>query len=119
MLIETGTTITYVAQALREHRGLTEQVPAFQVAVRNTVGAGDGFVAAMASALAWSLSIQDALASGSAVAAVAVTKPGAPWASYPTLAEVSGFLRDTGNGEIFNRATTARLSGRSELATSS
>lgn len=78
-------------------------VPAFAVEARNTIGAGDGFTAAMALAMARECGIRDALIFACAVAALSVTHPGAPWSSYPNLAAVATFLGEHGHGPVADR----------------
>jgi len=79
------------------------EVPAFAVEARNTIGAGDGFVAAFAAALAWRLPVDDAVRFASAVAAIAVSQPGAPWASYPRRDAVIAFLGAQGETALAQR----------------
>lgn len=67
-------------------------IPAFEVEAHNTIGAGDGFAAAMAVALSREVPIAEALRFASAVAALAVQSSEAPWASYPRQAAVHAFL---------------------------
>ncbi|MDW6023663.1 ribokinase [Mesorhizobium sp. BAC0120] len=71
-------------------------VPAFEVEARNTIGAGDGFAAALASALCRKMEIEDALIFASAVSAIAVMHPGAPWSSYPGPEAAHAFLASRG-----------------------
>jgi ribokinase len=59
-----------------DDRGAT-QIPAYDVDVVDTVGAGDAFSAALAVALSEGRSLRDAAGWASAAAAIAVTKPGA------------------------------------------
>jgi ribokinase len=75
-------------------------VPAFEVVPKNTVGAGDCFVGALATGLCWNLNIHDALTLASAVAALSVTHPGAPWASFPHLREIIKFLSERGYTQL-------------------
>lgn len=79
------------------------QVPAFAVEARNTIGAGDGFVAAFAAGLAWGLPVEDAARFASAVAAIAVSRPEAPWASYPRRDAVTAFLGAKGEAALARR----------------
>ena len=75
--------------------GAIRQLPAFQVDVVDTLGAGDVFHGGLAYGLAQGRSIEDALHLGAAAAAVKCTrKGGGPGA--PTRAEVDSFLRDRG-----------------------
>ncbi|MBX3567103.1 MAG: ribokinase [Rhizobiaceae bacterium] len=70
------------------------EIPAFKVEARNTIGAGDGFSAALATALSRNAGIAEALSFASAVAALAVSHAGAPWSSYPEPAVVRDFLQE-------------------------
>ncbi|HEX2525718.1 MAG TPA: PfkB family carbohydrate kinase [Geminicoccus sp.] len=75
--------------------GAIRQLPAFQVDVVDTLGAGDVFHGGLAYGLAQGRSIEDALHLGAAAAAVKCTrKGGGPGA--PTRAEVDSFLRARG-----------------------
>ncbi len=66
-------------------------IPAFRVGAIDTTAAGDAFVGGLASRLSIGEGWQDALQFASAVAALAVTKPGAQ-ESMPTRSEVEAFL---------------------------
>lgn len=71
------------------------RVPAFEVQVVDTTGAGDTFCGALAVALSEEMSSEVALRFASAAAALAVTKPGAQ-PSLPTRAKVDAFLAAQG-----------------------
>jgi len=86
--------------------GNIRTVPAFAVSARNTVGAGDGFTAALAAAIARDLPIEPALTFASAVAALSVTVDGGPWSSYPECTAVSAFMSERGFGDIFEAFVT-------------
>lgn len=66
-------------------------VPAFPVRAVDTVGAGDSFCGALATALAEGMEIAKALRFANAAAALSVTKPDTV-PSYHTRAEVEGLL---------------------------
>jgi ribokinase len=72
--------------------GNTISVPAFAVPAVDTTAAGDGFVGALAVALAGGMAAHEALRWGNAAGALAVTREGAQ-PSLPTFAEVEEFLR--------------------------
>jgi ribokinase len=78
-------------------------IPAFQVEARNTIGAGDGYIAAFAAGLAWSLPVEDAARLAAATAAISVSQSGAPWASYPKLGTVTAFLASRGDNDLARR----------------
>ena len=67
------------------------RVPAYKVVPVDTVGAGDAFNAGLAVALGEGGSLEEAARYASAVAALAVTRPGAQ-PGMPTRAEVEAFL---------------------------
>lgn len=72
-------------------QGASGQVPAFEVDVLDTTGAGDAFNGGLAVALAEGWGLEDALRFANAVAALSVTRPGtAP--SMPRRAEVEALL---------------------------
>ena len=73
------------------------RVPAFEVQVVDTTGAGDTFCGALAVAVAEQMSPDAALTFASAAAALAVTRPGAQ-PSLPTRANVDAFLKERGVG---------------------
>ncbi|WP_174274307.1 ribokinase [Sphingomonas bacterium] len=72
-----------------------ESIPAFPVAVVDTVGAGDCFCGVFAAAMAEHMTITDALRYAAAAAALSVGRRGAATA-MPYRAEVEAFLRDAG-----------------------
>lgn len=74
---------------LRNHKA--SQVPGFSVEALDTTGAGDAFNGGLAFALASGQSMEGACRFANAVAALAVTKPGAQ-AGMPTLEEVHTYL---------------------------
>ena len=66
-------------------------MPAFEVEVLDTTGAGDAFNGGLAVALAEGLALEEALRLANATAGLSVTRPGtAP--SMPTRAEVNALL---------------------------
>ena len=67
------------------------RVPAFEVGVVDTTGAGDAFNAGLAVALAERRALPEALRLAAATAALACTRRGA-WPSLPTRAEVEALL---------------------------
>jgi ribokinase len=67
------------------------EVPAYEVAAVDTVGAGDAFTAGLAVALASGGTLERAAKLATAAAALATTKPGAQ-PSLPTIAEVAAFI---------------------------
>lgn len=69
------------------------RVPAFEVDVVDTTGAGDTFCGALAVALAEGQSPEQALRFASAAAALAVTRPGAQ-PSLPTRAKVDALIKE-------------------------
>jgi ribokinase len=71
-------------------------VAAFNVDAKNTIGAGDAFAASCALAICRGLDISQALRFAAAVAAISVSAPSAPWASYPSLNHVHDFLAEAG-----------------------
>jgi ribokinase len=71
--------------------GVTHRLPAPQVKVVDTTGAGDAFCGALAAAVARGCSLLEAAKIGVAAGAVAVTKPGAQ-PSMPTLAEIDQLI---------------------------
>ncbi len=73
----------------------TKQVPAYPVDVIDTVGAGDGFNAGLAVALAEGRALEDAIAFAHATAAVVVQRQGAA-AAMPKRNEVEAFLHSRG-----------------------
>lgn len=70
-------------------------VPAFSVDAVDTVAAGDAFNGALAVCLAQGAPLVEAARYAAAVAAIAVTRPGAQ-ASLPYRSEVEAFLRERG-----------------------
>jgi ribokinase len=76
------------------------RVPAFEVVPKNTVGAGDSFVGALATGLCWNLNIHEALTLASAVAALSVAHPGAPWTSLPYPRDIITFLLERGHTQL-------------------
>lgn len=82
-------------------------VDAFPVDARNTVGAGDGFCAALATAVARDVGIEQALVFASAVAALAVQVDAGPWTSYPGRAQVAAFMAQKGCGAVCERVFAA------------
>jgi ribokinase len=79
------------AGAIVAYGDSVEQVPAESVPVVDTTGAGDGFVGALAAALAAGRDLLDAVRLGVAVGSFAVGRAGAQ-ASYPTVADLSAAL---------------------------
>lgn len=77
-----------------DHSGCT-QLPAFEVSVVDTTGAGDAFVGATCAALAQGELLSSAAMFGQAMAALSVTALGAQ-ASYPSYDEIISFVRDHG-----------------------
>jgi ribokinase len=77
--------------ALLKTEKQTVAIPAREVEVVDTTGAGDAFCGALAAALARGLSMNDAAKIGVAAGTIAVTKQGAQ-PSMPTLAEIDGML---------------------------
>jgi ribokinase len=75
----------------------TVHVPALRVQAVDPTGAGDAFVAALAVFWAEGQPLRSAMQQAAAVAALAVTRPGAQ-ASFPRRAEVAAFL-DRSKGE--------------------
>jgi ribokinase len=73
--------------AYQAARGAPGTVPAFPVHARDTVGAGDTFVGALAVVLAAGLAPDQAVTAASAAAAATVTRPG-PQAGMPHPADV-------------------------------
>ncbi|MBL1178585.1 ribokinase [Pantanalinema sp. GBBB05] len=69
----------------------TFHIPSFPVAAVDTVAAGDAFNGGLAAGLAEGLSLPQAMTQAAAVAALAVSKPGAQ-SSLPTRAELVAFL---------------------------
>jgi ribokinase len=69
------------------------RIPAYDVIPVDTVGAGDAFNAGLAVALAEGASLEEAAHFAAAVAALAVTRPGAQ-PGMPTRAEVEDFLAE-------------------------
>jgi fructokinase len=86
---------------LNDHEG---KLPAFSVEVKDTTGAGDGFVAGFIHQLCRQglyksfetpESVRDVVRYASAVGALTTLKPGAI-AAQPTAAEVEAFLQEKG-----------------------
>jgi len=75
--------------------GETFAVPAFEVSVVNTTGAGDAFTGGLVAARLREAPWPQAIETGCAVAAISVTGR-VPWRSYPTAARVRAFLRERG-----------------------
>jgi ribokinase len=73
--------------------GAVHALSTYDVAALDTTGAGDAFVGALAHRLAGGDGLVDAARHATAVAALAVTRPGAQ-DSYPTVEELGGFLDD-------------------------
>ena len=67
------------------------ELPVFPVRALKPTGAGDAFLAGFCTALASGLSVSDALRSGSAAAAIVVTRIGCAPAN-PTAIELANFL---------------------------
>ncbi|BDU41177.1 ribokinase [Vibrio nigripulchritudo] len=88
--------------------GALLMVPAFPVIARNTIGAGDGFVAALFTALTWGADIEDAAVFASAVSAISVCCEGAPWTSYPTFEETLVFLQQHDKEEVASALRSKR-----------
>src|SRR5699024_1174494 len=79
-------------QLMDEH-GQMHQIPAFDVKVEDTTGAGDTFNGAFAQELAQGVSIKEAAYFANAAAALSVTKLGAQ-GGMPTRKEVELFLKE-------------------------
>jgi ribokinase len=73
--------------AILQTSEVTHRLPAPEVKVVDTTGAGDAFCGALAAAISRNCSLLEAAKIGVAAGAVAVTKPGAQ-PSMPTLAEI-------------------------------
>lgn len=88
--------------------GVLRRMPAFQVEVVDTLGAGDVFHGAFTYALAGGSAVEPALRFASAVAALKCTrKGGGPGA--PTMAEVEAFLRERAMAGMAGPAAPARI----------
>ncbi|MEO8285281.1 MAG: ribokinase [Chloroflexota bacterium] len=84
-------TLGHEGSLLVSDSGATVSAPAFTVHPVDTTAAGDGFVGALAVALAEGAEPADALRRGNAAGALAVTREGAQ-PSLPTRAEIDEFL---------------------------
>jgi ribokinase len=80
------------AGAIVAHGETVVHLPAEAVPVVDTTGAGDGFVGALAAALAAGRDLLDAVRLGVAVGSFAVGRPGAQ-ASYPTVGDLPAAQR--------------------------
>jgi len=78
---------------LMDEQGQIHQIPAFDVKVEDTTGAGDTFNGAFAQELAQGVSINEAACFANAAAALSVTKLGAQ-GGMPTRQEVELFLKE-------------------------
>lgn len=76
-------------------RGNSRTVPAFQVPVKDTTGAGDTFNGAFAAELASGQTVEQAIQFANATAALSVTKLGAQ-SGMPRRDEVHAFLKEKG-----------------------
>lgn len=79
--------------ALVASKNASKVVPAFDVPVVDTVGAGDAFNGALAFALAGGVSIEEAVTFANVVASLKVTRKGAQ-AGLPTADDVARFIED-------------------------
>ncbi len=80
--------------ALLVSADVVEHIPAYQVNVVDTTGAGDTFIGTLAAALSHGHPLQVAVKRATAAAALAVTKFGAQ-PSLPTAAELETFISET------------------------
>ena len=89
---EQGLVVTHGARGVHWQQGSTDSmVPAFEVDVVDTVGAGDAFNGGLAVAVGDGLAMPDTLRFATAAAALSVTRRGAS-ESMPTREEVEAFL---------------------------
>jgi ribokinase len=88
VVVTAGSAGAYVAGAVE---GAVEHVPAPEVEVVDTTGAGDAFIGALASRLQLGVPLLDAVAFGVEAASVSITRPGTMLA-FPTSEELAGAL---------------------------